>query len=107
MSRLTERDKQVISRLYQGQLAESVARESNLAVSTISKRLKSLDTSVAGIRKAFRSGISLKNLLIGLEGNDAETAPPPITDIQSLTLSALASIEKRLASIESKLGVKP
>lgn len=77
MSRLTEKDKQVIGRLYQGQLSESVARECNLAVSTISKRLKSLDTNVAGIRKAYRSGTSLNKLLISLEGNGADTAPPP------------------------------
>lgn len=77
MSRLTERDKQVIGRLYQGQLAESVAKELEISHSTISTGiLKRLGTSVAGIRKLSREGTTLNNLLISLEGNGANIAPP-------------------------------
>lgn len=108
MARLTERDEAIITKAYQGKLVEAIAREMNISIHCVGQgTFRRLGTSAKDIRAAAREGVTIESLIAKIKGNGDDSAPPlPVSDIQSLTLSALASIERRLASIECKLEGK-
>lgn len=79
MTRLTERDRQIIGKAYQGQLAESIARDMQISTFTVSTgTLKRLGTSLKNIRAAARTGVKLEKIIIDLEGNGHDSTPPRV-----------------------------
>lgn len=102
-------DEQLISAAYEGLTQEGIARRFGMTTSRVSNRFHKLGVEISFVRRAFREGISVTQILdnsplyikkIGNEGKSAIRKNSQLDRIEMLLTEVMAVLNKRGAHTE-------